>query len=74
MRAPMIPEAALASVKTMVSKAPPLPAGTGAPGAAANEQAFHNVMMKVAQDYPDLLMAPGWQKLGAYIDRLKLEL
>ena len=40
---------------------------TGAPGATANAQAFHNVALKVARDHPDLLASPGWAHLATYV-------
>jgi phospholipase C len=46
--------------------APPSPTGA-ALGDPPNAQALHNVALKIARDHPELMAAPGWGQLVAYV-------
>jgi phospholipase C len=46
----------------------PSPSGAGL-NDPANAQALHNVALKIAQDHPDVLQAPGWEPLAKYVQR-----
>jgi phospholipase C len=66
-RAPEVAPVPLAATRTMAARTPaPAPNGA-APGDPPNAQALHGVAVKIAEDHPDLVAAPGWEHLRAYL-------
>ncbi len=64
---PTIPAATTAALQALNSAAPASSGTANSAAAARTTDAFHNVAMKLATDHPDLLAAPGWDKLAAYV-------
>ena len=62
---PATPDSAFVSDGTFAGQ--PVADNLKAPSAAANAMAFRNVALKVAQDHPELLASPGWQRLATYV-------
>jgi phospholipase C len=66
-RRPAIDPALLAAIRPAAAMAA-APSPTGATLAdPPNAQALHNVAIKIARDHPQVLDAPGWEKLADYV-------
>jgi phospholipase C len=67
---PRVPRlGARATAALQAAQEPPPPLSGAAPGDPPNAQALHHATMKVARDHPDVLAAPGWEKLADYVRR-----
>ena len=66
-RRPIPSAAALAALREAVARVPATPASGGAVGDPPNAQALHNAARRIARDHPELLKAPGWERLAAYL-------
>ncbi|HEV2189592.1 MAG TPA: alkaline phosphatase family protein [Stellaceae bacterium] len=68
-RAPEIDAIPLAATRAVAAAAPVPPPNGALPGDPPNAQALHNVAVKIANDHPDLVAAPGWERLADYVNR-----
>jgi phospholipase C len=65
-RTPTIDPVPLAAARAVAAATPPPPSSGAAPTDPPNAQAFHNAAVKIAEDHPDLIGAPGWERLADY--------
>ena len=66
-RAPQIDAIPIAAARAIAAATPPPPSNGDAPGDPPNAQALHEVAIKIATEHPDLLNAPGWERLADYL-------